>query len=90
MVHLTIGAGRQDPTCFGKASLPHVDVGASPGNSERYFSSGNERTLVGLDKLGTRTKWGYHLRPQDRFAFIVDLMNMNSKLEMLSFSCMAR
>jgi hypothetical protein len=78
MVHLTIGAGRQDPTCFGRASLPHVDVGASPANSERYFSSGNERTHVAIDKLGTATKYGYHLRPQDKFAFIVDLMNMNS------------
>jgi hypothetical protein len=77
MVHLAIGPGRQDPTCFGRASLPHVDVGASPSNSERYFSSGNERTHVAIDKLGPQTKWGYHLRSTDRFAFIVDLMNMN-------------
>lgn len=75
MVHFAIGPGRQDPTCFGRQSLPHFDVGASPQNSERYFSSGNERTIVGLDKLGTQTQWGYHLRPQDKFAFIVDLMS---------------
>lgn len=77
MVHFTIGAGRQDPTCFGKRSLPHADVGASPSNSERYFSSGNERTLLDPDRAGVDTKFGYHLKSSDRMAFIVDLMNMN-------------
>jgi hypothetical protein len=77
MVHLTIGPGRSDPTCIGKQSLPHVDVNASPSNAERYFSSGNERTVVTLDVLGTETKWGYHIKATDKFAYIVDLMNMN-------------
>jgi hypothetical protein len=77
MVHFTIGSGRWDPTCYGKSSLPHVDVGASPSNGERYFSSGNERTLVDMDRGGAETKAGYHLKSTDRYAFIVDLMNMN-------------
>jgi hypothetical protein len=77
MVHLNIGPGRADPTCYGKQSLPHVDVGASPSNGERYFSSGNERTVVLLDVLGADTKAGYHIKSTDKFAYIVDLMNMN-------------
>lgn len=77
MVHFAIGSGRQDPTCYGKRSLPHADVGASPSNSERYFSSGNERTFLNPDSVGAATKVGYHLKASDRMAFIVDLMNMN-------------
>ncbi|KAF2666057.1 hypothetical protein BT63DRAFT_458422 [Microthyrium microscopicum] len=77
MVQLAIGPGRWDPTCYGRMSLPHFDVNASPSNSERYFSSGNERTLVPLDILGTSTNWGYHVKSTDKFGFIVDLMNMN-------------
>ncbi|KAF2405054.1 hypothetical protein EJ06DRAFT_552503 [Trichodelitschia bisporula] len=77
MVHFTIGPGRSDPTCFGRSSLPHVDVGTSPSNGERYFSSGNERTRIMIDKRGAATDFGYHLRTNDKFAFIVDLMNMN-------------
>jgi hypothetical protein len=78
MVHLIKGEGRSDPTCFGQRSLPHADVGARPENSERYFSSGNERTKVQIDALGADgTKYGYHIRSTDKYAFIVDLMNMN-------------
>jgi len=77
MVHFALGSTRWDATCFGRASLPHVDVNASPSNGERYFSSGNERTHVRMDILETNTKSGYHLRSGDKFGFIVDLMNMN-------------
>lgn len=77
MVHFTMGPGRQDATCYGKRSLPHVDVGTSPSNSERYFSSGNERTFINPDRGGADTKFGYHIKTTDRMAFIVDLMNMN-------------
>jgi hypothetical protein len=78
MVQLTIGSGRWDPTCVGKSSLPHFDVNSSPQNSERYFSSGNERTQIHLDILAPgATKWGYHLKSSDKYGFIVDLMNMN-------------
>jgi hypothetical protein len=77
MVHFAVGPQRWDPTCWGRSSLPHVDVNASPSNAERYFSSGNERTIVGMDPLGSKTRHGYHLRTADKYAFIVDLMNMN-------------
>jgi hypothetical protein len=78
MVQFAVGPGRWDPTCLGRPmSLPHFDVNSSPTASERYFSSGNERTLVPLDILGHGTKAGYHVKSTDKFAFIVDLMNMN-------------
>jgi len=80
MVSINSGSGRYDPTCIGKSSLPHVDVNASPSSSERYFSSGNERSQVHLDILGSgKTKWGYQLGMADRFGFIVDLMNINTE-----------
>jgi len=80
MVHLTIGSGRWDPTCYGRPSLPHIDVNSSPGASERYFSSGNERSKITLDINGPgMTKWGYHLKSSDSYGFIVDLMNMNAQ-----------
>jgi len=77
---LTIGNGRWDPTCYGFPSLPHIDVNSTPQGSERYFSSGNERTQIHLDINGPgMTKWGYHLKSTDKYGFIVDLMNMNSQ-----------
>ena len=82
MVALLIGPNRWDPTCYGKGmSLPHFDVNSSPQASERYFSSGNERTHIELDTMGIRSKtdvkWGIQMRTADRIGFIVDLMNMN-------------
>jgi hypothetical protein len=77
MVHFLKGPGRWDPTCYGWPSLPHVDVGANPMNSERYFSSGNERTHFRIDYRGAETDAGYHIRSTDSMAFIVDLMNVS-------------
>jgi hypothetical protein len=80
MVSINSGSGRWDATCYGMPSLPHVDVNASPSSSERYFSSGNERTQVHLDVLGNgKTKWGYYMGSGDRIGFIVDLMNINTE-----------
>jgi len=80
MVSINSGSGRYDPTCMGRSSLPHVDVNASPGSSERYFSSGNERSQVHLDVLGAgKTKWGYIMGMGDRLGYIVDLMNINTE-----------
>lgn len=30
-----------------------------------------------MDHAGADTKFGYHIKPTDKMAFIVDLMNMN-------------
>jgi hypothetical protein len=45
MVLFNIGKGLSDATCR-TLGLPHMIVGTTVGNSERIFSSGNERTPV--------------------------------------------
>jgi hypothetical protein len=45
--------------------------------SERYFSSGNERTHFRIDYAGEATNAGYHVKATDTMAFIVDLMNVS-------------
>lgn len=60
--------------------MPHADVGASSMNSERYFSSGNERTFFRMDFAGEATNAGYHIKPTDKMAFIVDLMNVSTNV----------
>jgi hypothetical protein len=79
MVGLTVGPGRWDATCLtAPRSLPHLAVGATPKNSERFLSSGNERMpIVLLSSASSHQKAGYHLRKTDSFKFLVDLMNMN-------------
>lgn len=81
MVHFVEGPTRWDPTCYGHLSLPHYSVKTNANRAERWFSSGNERTFVPLDKAGADTKWGYALKPDDKFKFIVDLMNMNKETQ---------
>jgi len=56
--------------------MPHFDIGSNTMNSERSFSSGNERTRMDLHETGMENV-GYHVTSQDKFAMIVDLMNMN-------------
>jgi hypothetical protein len=46
-----------------------------PSNTERIFASGNERTLIDYNPGPTGS--GYHLNANDKFAYLVDLMNMN-------------
>jgi len=76
MVALNIGKGRKDATCAAHGmSLPHIDVQTTPGGSERFFSSGNERTPFDYSK--NKVKAGYRVKQGDKFSFIVDLMNMN-------------
>jgi hypothetical protein len=70
--------GRSDATCgWNPASLPHIDVGAVAASSERFFSSGNERTVVDVNAWYPTTA-GYHVKSGDSFSFIVDLMNENT------------
>jgi hypothetical protein len=82
MVAFTVGPGRWDPTCIQEpTSLPHFGVGTKPSESERSFSSGNERTplsLVGRKEFLSGEKLGYHLRKEDHYRFIVDLMNVSN------------
>lgn len=77
MVLFNIGRGLSDATCRG-LGLPHMIVGTTVGNSERFFSSGNERTPVFFNPpWENTTNIGYPVYPADRFGLITDLMNMN-------------
>lgn len=53
-------------------------------HSERNFASGNERTPADLtDFIKSGKKLGYFLRKTDEYRYIVDLMNMNMKDEIV-------
>jgi hypothetical protein len=78
MVAFTVGENRMDPTCVGKVSLPHMVVGSDASKSERFFSSGNERSQARFNPPWVKDSiMGYYLLPTDKFSFIVDLMNQN-------------
>jgi hypothetical protein len=79
MVHFTAGPKRWDPVCLGKLSLPHTAVRQNPSTAERYFTSGNERSVFDFNAGGKDMSKGsgYLLTPQDKFYYLVDLMNMN-------------
>ncbi|KAF1811640.1 hypothetical protein P152DRAFT_514786 [Eremomyces bilateralis CBS 781.70] len=75
-VHFVVGEGRTDATCGGEeVSLPHKIIGETPRNAERFFSSGNEKTLAAF--YGASRIAGYRLREEDQMAVIVDFMNEN-------------
>jgi len=75
MVGFIKGPTRWDPTCYGWPSGPHLGIGGTASTSERMMASGNERAF--LDYSTNPTGSGYHLNGQDKFAYLVDLMNMN-------------
>jgi hypothetical protein len=52
----------------------------TPSTAERYFASGNERSVFDFNPGATdlSTGSGYYITPEDRFKHIVSLMNMNS------------
>jgi hypothetical protein len=79
MVHFTQGPSRWDAVCYNSMSLPHTAVFMRPASAERYFSSGNERSVFDFNKGGTDMSkgTGYHLTKEDSYAFLVDLMNAN-------------
>jgi hypothetical protein len=79
MVHFTSGPNRWDPVCYNRLSIPHLSLWETPETSERFFSSGNERTVMDFNPGGINMTYGtgYHLTPEDKFHYIVDLMNMN-------------
>jgi len=71
--------GRADATCGSNpASLPHLDVGTMAATAERFFSSGNERTVIDTWAWAPK-KVGYYFKKGDTMSFIVDLMNMNDR-----------
>jgi hypothetical protein len=78
MVALNHGTNRSDPTCREQTrpSMPHIDVGYTAQNSERFFSTGNERSAFDLSKSSIKNL-GYYTGKNDKFSFIVDLMNEN-------------
>jgi len=89
MVHFVTGPRRWDPVAISERScIPHEGVntmgGASLGqgqisakNTERYFVTGNERTPFFYYKKDAAGESAFHLDAQDRFFFLVELMNMN-------------
>jgi hypothetical protein len=84
MVALSQGTGRSDPTCGAAGfSLPHVAVGASPANAERFFASGNERTELSPDPAA---HVGYKVNSGDRWHLIMELMNQNIQAKQVWFT----
>ena len=78
-VLFSAGPTRQDATCaYRDVSLPHTLAGLTSKNSERFFSSGNERTAFTLPLLGEKNV-GYKISANDQFSMIVDLMNQNDE-----------
>src|ERR1700759_2593712 len=90
MVSFSVGPGRWDPTCqHNDKSLPHFAIGSDARHSERNFASGNERTPADLTPyIRSGKKVGYHLRKTDEYRYIVDLMNMNMKEEIVYVTMM--
>jgi hypothetical protein len=48
---------------------------STAAESERFFSSGNERTPADIYQTGIKA--GYHVAKEDKWSFIVDLMSQN-------------
>jgi hypothetical protein len=78
MVAFTVGDGRFDATCAGKTSLPHMAIGSDASHSERFYSSGNERSQARFNPPWVKDQvMGYYIKKTDEFRFLVDLMNQN-------------
>lgn len=79
MVHFNKGPGRWDPVGYGvPGCMPFLGVsGGSAKTTERYFVTGNERTVFNYYAPETGVKSGYALRTADVFTYLVELMNMN-------------
>jgi hypothetical protein len=79
MVHFNIGPTRWDPTGLGRTCIPFLPVRTSSSKAERFYTAGNERTPFVYNPAGADSSSGsgYHLQKEDKFAFLVELMNMN-------------
>lgn len=83
MVMMNQGPRRWDPVGVENAiCVPFVVSGTSPSRAERYFVTGNERTPFNYYVDGIE-KAAYHLDPEDKFGFILELMNMNMQDELV-------
>lgn len=81
MVHFNTGptrwdsAGQSFPVCF-----PFFPVRTSVSKAERFFTAGNERTPFNYnnpESSNSSSGTGYYLRKEDKFQYLVELMNMN-------------
>lgn len=62
------------PTCVGKTSLPQMVSGSDASKSERFYSSGNERSQARFNPPWVKDSiMGSYLLPTDKFAFIVSV-----------------
>jgi hypothetical protein len=72
------GPRRWDSTGFGQICKPFLSLLTTPAQSERFFTSGNERRPYYYNR-GTDLSFGtgYHISDADKFSVIVEFMNMN-------------
>lgn len=81
MVHFNAGPTRWDATgwSYGMLCAPFLPVMKSVGSAERFYTSGNERSafVYSPNENGLESGSGYHLKKDDKFAYLVELMNMN-------------
>lgn len=81
MVHFNTGPTRWDATGQGKKiCFPFLPVRTSVSKAERFFTAGNERTPFNYNNPASSdlsSGTGYHLRKEDKFQYLVELMNMN-------------
>jgi len=81
MVQFNSGVRRWDPVgYFSSFCLPFLGFGQRPTGSERYFVTGNERSVVNYHQGGSSMTSGtaYHLDASDKFTYLIELMNMVS------------
>jgi hypothetical protein len=88
MVHFNTGKDTKDFVAMSKNQkttrsivtgmcLPFVSIQSSPEKSERYFVTGNERSVVNYYNEESGIKSAYHLNVGDKFSYLLELMNMN-------------
>lgn len=80
MVHFNTGPTRWDAAGQGKICFPFFPVRTTVSKAERFFTAGNERTPFNYNNPGSTdlsSGTGYYLRKEDKFQYLVELMNMN-------------
>lgn len=86
MIHAVVGPTRWDPVGYsyvkrtGQLCVAHLAVMSTALVSERPYVVGNERTRIDYfqgNDTNVESGTGYHIMKDDKFAFIIELMNMN-------------